>query len=228
MSSGPPTLGYSLAVPTVDPIGVTAIATALISVGLCAIVNSMWRFGHPVFLMVWGASGLIAVISGTVGVHPIRNRYRGRSLSYIALGICSVEAVACLTLLAISFAKPSSEEILERYRCSTQMRSIGNALILYANEHDGRYPASLDNLVAGGYLPATSLICPRSSRVGSRMNYLYFVADRHYPTDSQTPLVSEPLSNHDRGINVLLGDGTVRFVEGTDAIRLLAEHGWRQ
>jgi len=50
-----------------------------------------------------------------------------------------------------------------RVACLNNIRQIGLAMIMYAQDHEGAYPSSFGVLLKGGYLPTPRLlICPAS------------------------------------------------------------------
>lgn len=114
-------------------------------------------------------------------------------------------------------------------KCGAHLKAIGQAILLYARHHQGRYPDSLGELVTEGLTPA-DFICPESDDepanpapttqatiagidIPGHLSYIYLAQGRT-PTTPRGDLVLayEPLSNHQaKGMNILFGDGHVEW-----------------
>jgi prepilin-type processing-associated H-X9-DG protein len=96
-----------------------------------------------------------------------------------------------------------------RHACRTNLRGIGKALLIYANDYDDTFPPDLETLIHKAEMPPRGLICPAN---GLRESYIYRGASI---TTSDTPwmiTVYEKLSNHGDGRNVLFLDSHVEWV----------------
>ncbi|MFB0554626.1 MAG: hypothetical protein ACETWQ_15090 [Phycisphaerae bacterium] len=96
-----------------------------------------------------------------------------------------------------------------RYVCKTNLKGIGKALLIYANDYNDQFPPDLETLISKAEMPAKGLVCPASE---SRESYIYRGASI---TTSDTPwmiMVYEKLSNHGDGRNVLFLDSHVEWV----------------
>jgi hypothetical protein len=122
--------------------------------------------------------------------------------------------------------------------CSSKLRWIWQSMQLYAADHGGRYPDRLADLILSLDLPAATLVCPSSGdtpaagstnqavvadlSAGGHLSYIYLGTGLGPDVPADAVLVFEPLSNHDgAGMNVLLGDGTVEWLDGKQARDLL-------
>jgi hypothetical protein len=144
--------------------------------------------------------------------------------------------IAALVLFALvmlpTLGRP--RETANRVKCASNLRQIGQAAILYANENGGHLPPDLPTLLDTQDVPAEIFICassnvekatgPTTQQVtksllaGDHTSYawagaglttaapadaiLAFDLELHVPKDGAT----------NAGINVLLNDGTVTFV----------------
>jgi len=141
--------------------------------------------------------------------------------------------LACALVLIIIPSWPSSntaKETARRVRCASNLRTIGQAVVLYANGHDGQYPDSLGTILLNVPITADVLICESSSDSpakgattravvadlsnGSHSSYIYVGKGlTTSSTSSKTIVAYEPLNNHSgNGANVLYGDGHVEFL----------------
>ena len=97
-----------------------------------------------------------------------------------------------------------------RYSCGSNLKQIGMALLIYANDHKDAFPPDLETLTRAAEMPAKGLICPAT---GLKESYIYRGASL---TTSATPwmiTVYETAGNHDGGgRNVLFLDGHVQWV----------------
>ncbi len=104
-----------------------------------------------------------------------------------------------------------------RYVCGYELRQIGITLSEYAYAHENRLPESLDVLTAS--VDGLTLQCP--SQTG--LPYVYYGRGQTWPLGEDVPVVAEPLANHEGdGMNILFGDGSVRFILATEANAVLA------
>ena len=97
----------------------------------------------------------------------------------------------------------------------------------YANMHDGRYPDDFRPLISETGYPPDIFVCPSSADEVARgttideilksfaephhCSYLYFGKGLTIEADGKTVLVTEPLENHRRRINVLHADKSVEW-----------------
>jgi prepilin-type processing-associated H-X9-DG protein len=176
---------------------------------------------------------------------PPRSRFR-----YV------VRAVGILVVggMLISVFLPSlcrSRETANRIKCASNLRQIGQAITLYAQEHDGHYPPSLAVLPSVEDLSAEVMTCPSSNDEKSTatdaagivadltaaetnapdhkpcLSYAYTGQALTEKTATQTTIVAyEPLVNHgDDGANVLFGDGHVEFMLKQSWLKLASDAG---
>lgn len=157
----------------------------------------------------------------------------------VVAGLCVVIVTAALTGVkaltprGASRAVPRSTPVW--MTCNSAMRDIGQALMLYANEHDGRYPDRLDELVAGDYLADPVHICCPTHRVlnissgeGDAHSELRCTRSFSYhgkgltrDIDSGAVLVYESVDNHPEGSNMLFASGIAKLVTRGEAKKLI-------
>jgi prepilin-type processing-associated H-X9-DG protein len=114
-------------------------------------------------------------------------------------------------------------------------------MIIYANEHRGRYPDDLGILVANNYLPLEFVFSPRlgeldlptRDQIGDAQQIRTWVNDyTHYVYLGKGLTVTSPVysivahENPDlmtEGINCLFSDGHVEFLRMDEALARIAE-----
>jgi len=114
--------------------------------------------------------------------------------------------------LIVDFVAPSlriARAKARRQVCKTNLKGIGKAILIYANDYNDQLPPDLETLTRTAEMPARGLVCPASE---SRESYIYRGASI---TTSDTPgmnTVYEKLSNHGDGRYVLFLDSHVEWV----------------
>lgn len=135
-----------------------------------------------------------------------------------------------------------SRPAANRIKCSSNMRQIGLALVMYANENHDCFPPDLPTLLRNEEITAHIFICPSSDDDvdssttqpsadsvipgTSHCSYIYF-PDPALRATTVSPgriMLIEPTSNHDGdGMNVLYADDHVDWLEKKEADRVLAQ-----
>jgi prepilin-type processing-associated H-X9-DG protein len=90
--------------------------------------------------------------------------------------------------------------------CISNLKAISTAITLYADDHEGQMPATLEEMVNGTYFPLkwTGLTCPVS-----KQKYHYPGAGGMWQSD-QTAMAAYCGTNHVGRMNVLFIDGAVK------------------
>lgn len=133
----------------------------------------------------------------------------------------------------------------DRPKCMASMRELGQAMDQYAKAHDGRLPESLGELSELDIHPSV-FTCPASDDrpaegpdiarqvddpAARHCSYVYFGKGKHWPLGKDEPVLAEPLSNHAEdqirnqpaGMNILFGDGEVRWCATEEARAILGK-----
>lgn len=122
---------------------------------------------------------------------------------------------------------------VHQVKCASNLRQLHQALLLHAQDHNNRLPDTLEDLLLTVDIGPLNLICPGGEyeadidtsapttraqiaeirTPGNRhLSYLYYGRGLSLPLPHNTPLISEPLANHQaRGFNLLTADGEVTF-----------------
>ena len=133
-------------------------------------------------------------------VSPISSR------SKIALTILVlvVGVVGCLMLL-----QPSAQnrEYARTLVCASNLKALGRAIAVYAQEHDGRIPNSFDEM--SNYLASASLlICP-STKDRTHWSYEFTGGTNVWGVSSNIVVLRETEPKHYSRRHVLFDDGSV-------------------
>lgn len=156
--------------------------------------------------------------------------------------------------MLISAMLPSlcrSSETANRVKCGSNLRQIGQAIGLYAQEHGGQYPPSLAVLFSTEDITAEVMICASSNdeksvaadmkgveaevaaaeanSPGHRhcLSYVYVGKGLTAKSATDKTIVAyERLENHaGQGVNVLFGDGRVEFFSKAEWVKMAGEVG---
>ena len=101
----------------------------------------------------------------------------------------------------------SAKDYAEAKACLAQLKSVGSALTMFASTHDGKFPASLDELIESGQISGELIRCPH--RKGGR--YVY-VAGQDQNMPPENVLVYEAEAVHRGDCNLLRLGGTPEAV----------------
>jgi len=146
--------------------------------------------------------------------------------------------------LLVSILLPSlnrARETANRVKCGSNMRQIGQAMLLYSNENKSKFPADLGTLVKTEEISIECFTCPSSNTeippevragnpdvqvkwVNEHSDYVY-LGKGHKNSDSpEVVMLYEKAEDHDRdGMNMLFADGHVEFMTLPAAMKLIKE-----
>jgi prepilin-type processing-associated H-X9-DG protein len=123
-------------------------------------------------------------------------------------------AAAMTTVLLPSLAR--AREITKRAVSAANLRGVGQGCHIYANDHQGRFPKSLDELVTDGTVTAKQLHSPRDPGPEDVASYVY-IAGQTTQSDPRNVLAYERVQGNE-GSNALFIDGHVQWMK-LDAFR---------
>ncbi len=145
--------------------------------------------------------------------------------------------------LATSILLPSlnrSRETANRVKCASNQRQIGQAILLYANDNQGKYPPDLGTLIKTEDITTQVFICPsgnttlpphlttpdeHANRDNENSDYIYVGKGMTSTTAKSTDIVlyEKPDSHSKDGMNILYGDGHVEFLRMDLAKKLIEQ-----
>jgi prepilin-type processing-associated H-X9-DG protein len=131
----------------------------------------------------------------------------------------------------------------DRSICMSNVRQIGQAIQMYANENQGRFPDNLEQLLLTQDITPEVFTCPgtdidradgktpqeQARHLHDHCSYVYHGKGltTAAPAGAATrPVLCEPLMNHKvDGMNVLYADGHAEFLNPVEAQKLLQTLG---
>jgi prepilin-type processing-associated H-X9-DG protein len=178
--------------------------------------------------------GLVGLILGIVALATKRPG-KGMAIAGIVCGALSPVMTCAILLPSLNRAR----EAANRIKCASNMRQIGLALKMYANDdvRNNAFPPDLVTLTKAGMLEPDAFVCPSSNDMvaggtgwessmtpGSGFcSYIYVpgLTDR---ASADAILLYEPITNHDGdGSNVLFVDGRVEWVDAVSLAPMIAQ-----
>jgi prepilin-type processing-associated H-X9-DG protein len=151
------------------------------------------------------------------------------------MSIAAPALVSSILLPSLNRARDTSN----RVKCAGNERQIGQAILLYANEHKGRYPQDLGTLVKSEPIDLDAFICPASGDsvpqnirtapkdaqatwVNDNSNFVYIGQGLNFNAPADAVVLYERADNHDQeGMNMLYADGHVEWNEMEVAEKLI-------
>ena len=221
---------------------------ALVAAGYCAWSMLPWilllGFGRRAEASLWLIAFLFplplvgAAVSGLAYRRAAPPAFVGRGIAAATLFVHGIH----LTFLSLCLAWSGASEPGNRLSCAAHLRSIGQSLTFYAVKYDSKYPPTPDLLILHADTPAAVFVCASTGDEPARGETLaevmksFYADPRHnsyayaaagLTADTVTRdhvLAYEHLPNHAHGgMNVLFGDGNVRWLDAADAQRLVGE-----
>ncbi len=175
-------------------------------------------------------ASLLALIFGIIGIRQTsdpRRGGRGMAIAGTALGGVGIMLWVGYLALLTSIMIPSlnrARETANRVKCASNMRQIGQAILLYTNDNAGQYPPDLATLLKTEDLTPIVFVCPSSSDTpatgpgdlesGGHLSYKYIGKGMNNSKSPMTIVMYEDDKDHGGdGMNVLYGDGHVEFLD---------------
>ena len=144
--------------------------------------------------------------------------------------------------LLVSILLPSlnrARETANRVKCLSNLRQIGQGIMLYANENKGNYPPNLGILVKTEDLVPVVFICPSGNTkfpggnmpvddqvkwVNENSDYVYLGAGMNATAGAEVIVAYEkPDAHAGQGMSILYGDGHAEFVQMPAAMQMIQE-----
>jgi len=153
---------------------------------------------------------------------------KGMALAGLAAGYVSIAYFLFAIVLAgmLLPALGSAREKARRINCAANLKQIGLACKMYANDYSEAFPPDFKTLVEQKYLDAYKVyMCPSTSHTAgsspedvenpAHCDYLYFGAGHtEAEIGSEVVLACDRPGNHTRYFNLLFGDGHVASLPG--------------
>jgi prepilin-type processing-associated H-X9-DG protein len=154
---------------------------------------------------------------------------------FLAMGgmgslVATQQAVSIGVLLpALAEARRNADRI----KSASNLRQIGQAMLLYANENKGAFPGSFGEMLLTQDIAADAFLNPQSKTkppagknaeemavwVNQNSDYVYLGAGRRSNVGADVLLAHEKILPDTQYVNILYGDGHVEFVHVSEARR---------
>ncbi len=175
------------------------------------------------YLGILGATCILPVVGSILGItfgvlalNKINKsnggmKGKGRAIAGIVLGGVGLILIPLVAAAILIPSLNTAREHAHRAQCMSNLKRIGLAVSMYAEEHDGMIPRKFDDL----HQYATSdkiFVCP-SARNSTIPSYEIVLSGKKWnsPESIDSIVVTEPLANHRVGCNSLYGDGHVEY-----------------
>jgi len=110
-----------------------------------------------------------------------------------------------------------TDQMAERIACGSNLSGMGKAILIYANDHDDKFPPSLETLVDTVEYPRKGLACSSTRHNPDYASYVYRGVDLKGTSAPPTLIVvHDRKGNHRDGRNVLFVDSHVDWIAEQD------------
>ena len=165
-----------------------------------------------------------------------KHRYSLLAKIFMSVGGGLVGLVLLFGIFAPSLCR--SRETANRVKCASNLRQIGQAILLYAHDNGGHYPQKLGQLLTTQDITVEVFTCPSSNDEKApgetpvqqaakleteprHLSYIYVGHDLTSQSPAETPVCYEAIDNHDNdGSNVLFVDGHVEWIGRRELAKL--------
>ena len=107
--------------------------------------------------------------------------------------------------------------------CSTVLSGMGKAMLIYANDHEDKWPPKLETLVEKAEYSRSGLICPAMRHRPGYESYVYRGVDTEGVwVDAELIIVHDRAGNHRGGRHVLFADSHIEWVTEARFAELVA------
>jgi prepilin-type processing-associated H-X9-DG protein len=166
-----------------------------------------------------GVVGLVGMILGIVatlraGREPDRYGGKGLAIGGICTGAASLLLTVVMIPLMVAILLPSlarAREITKRAVDASNLRGIGQAVLVYANDNQDMFPLSLQVLIDDRLIVPKQLVNPSSGHAPPTCDYYYVTGLTSEDRPDWIIAYSDPQYHAGEGANILYLDGHVSF-----------------
>jgi len=171
--------------------------------------------------------GILAIVFGILGLQKTKDpRYGGKGMAIAGIILGCIGMLAPCTVSVLLPSLNRARETANRVKCASNMRSIGQAMMIYASNNRGYLPPDLA-MVAPMGVKMDQFVCPSAADTPAsnaaglstpgHLSYVYIYRGRPMPLrrlgqGSRAAVLYEPMTNHHDGTNILFADGHVEFL----------------
>jgi len=142
----------------------------------------------------------------------------------------------------VSILLPSlnrARETANRVKCASNMRQVGQGILLYSNENKGKYPPDQGTIVKTQDLVANVFVCPSGDTpqppkfanldeaakwVNEHSDYVYLGVNMNNRVGADVIVLYEkPGAHGQQGMNMLFGDGHVEWEQLPNAMKMIQD-----
>src|SRR5688500_6050672 len=164
--AGPPPVGGAAPPPTpvqqyASPYEAYQRPERTSKLAVASLVTGLLAFVIPVI------AGVAAIIMGIVALTRTKDpRVGGKGLAIAGISLGAVGALVSTCLILPLILLPSlnrAREQANRIKCATNMRQIGLAVVMYANENKGQFPDTIEKVLATQDVASDVFVCPSTT-----------------------------------------------------------------
>jgi len=195
--------------------------------------------GHLLARWLWRETASAGVLRP-----PWQKRWTASAIVILLMFVAGIAATG-ITHQSVWLAKSDKPMFTWQFRtraardrsiCLSNVRQIGQAILIYAKEHQGRFPDTLEELILTQDITAECFICPGSDlykaegktpeeqarQLHDHCSFVYHGKDLTTATAGTRPILCEPLTNHEAaGMTILFADGNAEFFSTDKAVEIL-------
>ena len=227
-----------------DIVGLACIAVLGIAFFSTPGIFARWRSPRTSELAFFGAIVLVAgIVPITLGIVAVRRSWRtsvAATWAWVMILGGAINLLATPILIRLETDRMAHDYGISHAvtRCASNLRLIGQACLLYSNDHRGRYPPGIAEMFADpNLLEPEYIACPLSDDTpvrtvaelaeGGHVSYVYVGGGLTSETATpETVVAYERPTNHDDSglrLHVLRGDGRIERVSKSDLQRIIRE-----
>jgi prepilin-type processing-associated H-X9-DG protein len=141
--------------------------------------------------------------SDTLG---LRYHYRGPSVEQSLMSVTVVSMAAAILMPALAQVR----RLAQRIQSAEHLSTIGGSCLVYAQDHNQKYPPDLNSLIENANLPPETLKSPRKPGDFDGLDYIY-IPGQNVTMNPMNIIAYENPGYCYEGVNVLYNDGHVEF-----------------
>jgi hypothetical protein len=110
--------------------------------------------------------------------------------------------------------------------CQNNLRQVSLAIMMYANQNNGRLPDTLDDVLRAGDITSSAFICPRQAANpprGGTVPYVYLGKGMKNDVGPDVVVLHDRPIDHEAGMNFAYGDARVEWHDLATSNKILAE-----
>ena len=186
-----------------------------------------WTLVVPLGIFIWTLIEIVTVNADSEG-RPFDSKFGCFGIAAILLVIVLFMATtmavpAAMLLPALSKAREKARQV----SCTSNLKQVGLAYMMYCDDNNGMPPPSMDLLVpyvGNDKVSHCPSLPPEDTRPAYRMVVYPFSPDK-MTRPSTAPIIIERLGNHKNNLNIYYADGHVeaKFVQA-DSYQALLPH----